>query len=119
MDGTDARQVTPDLSVARKFAWAPEGSAIAFSDDSDDSSPEAINVASVAPDGTGLRFLTDVEPGSHAYVGSYSPDGTSIVYRLDRGEESALFVMTVDGRDVRRSPSSRPSAHGTSTGGPH
>ncbi len=102
LDGTDQRQVTPVLSVARKFDWAPDGSAIAFSDDNHDDSPDAINIATVAPDGTGLRYLTDVEAGSHAYIGSYSPDGASIVYRLDRGEEYALFVLAADGSDVRQ-----------------
>jgi Tol biopolymer transport system component len=102
MDGTDARRVTPDQDIAWKLDWAPDGSAIVFSDGSNDSSPEAINIATVAPDGTGLRYLTDVEAGSHAYVGSYSPDGGSIVYRLDRGDEHALFVLAADGSDVRQ-----------------
>ena len=64
IDGMDATQVTPDLDIASKLDWAPDGSAILFSDGADDSSPDAINVATVAPDGTGLRYLTDVEPGS-------------------------------------------------------
>ena len=34
-------------------------------------------------------------------MGGYSPDGASIVYRVDRGDEAA-FVMAADGSDVRQ-----------------
>ena len=102
LDGSDVRLVSPDLSVGYKADWAPDGSVLVFSDYSEPGPGDVVNIATVAPDGTGLRYLTDVDAGSYAYVGGYSPDGASIVYRVDRGDEHALFVMAADGSDVRQ-----------------
>ena len=102
LDGSDVTLVSPDQSVGYKADWAPDGSVLVFSDYSEPGPGDVVNIATVAPDGTGLRYLTDMEAGSYAFVGGYSPDGASIVYRVDRGDEAALFVMAADGSDVRQ-----------------
>ena len=104
MDGTDAKQVSPTAvgDVSYKHDWAPDGSAILFTDGSDDASPDAINFATVAPDGTRMRYLSEVEHGAHAYAAGYSPDGTSIIYRVDRGDAYAVFIMAADGSAIRQ-----------------
>jgi Tol biopolymer transport system component len=100
LDGSGSLAVTPGLDVGLKHDWSPDGSAIVFSDSWHSDTPDAIDMATVGPDGTGLRYLTDEEPGSHAYIGSYSADGGSILYRVDRGDEHALFVMDADGSEA-------------------
>jgi hypothetical protein len=103
MDGTDARLVSPPMDIGYKHDWAPDGSAIVFVD-SADLRPEGVNIATVAPDGTDLRYLTHyTESDWYPGFGGYSPDGTTITYRLEHGEgEYAYFVMAADGTDVRQ-----------------
>ena len=101
-DGSDISTVVPfELDVAVKHDWAPNGRRIVFTDHADDFD-RAANIATVRPDGTGLRYLTDYRrPRCRAYVGGYSPNGNWIVFRLEIGDRSGLFRMHPDGKDWR------------------
>ncbi|MGY1782907.1 TolB family protein [Geodermatophilus sp. SYSU D01036] len=96
--GGTARQVTPTLyGIAYKHDWAPDGSRIVTSDNADDPD-HPVNVVTIRPDGTGLRYLTHLQsPDQRAYAGGYSPDGRWIVYRLEHGDQNALVVVRADG----------------------
>ena len=75
--------VPPSFDVAIKQDWAPDGGRLVFTDAADDFSRPA-NVATVRPNGTGLRYLTDfTTPDVRGYTGGYSPDGHWIVFRLE------------------------------------
>jgi Tol biopolymer transport system component len=52
------------------------------------------------PDGSELKRLTDA-PGYDA-EGSYSPDGTHIVFCSNRDGNLELYIMDVDGKNVRQ-----------------
>lgn len=97
-DGSDLTQVTSfDLDVAVKQDWSPDGSRIVFSDNADNFGKSA-NVATIRPDGTGLRYLTDLrDPQQRAYAGSYSPDGQWIVFRLEDRGRYTLYRMSTSG----------------------
>jgi hypothetical protein len=57
------------------------------------------NVATIRPDGSGLRLLTHFRGGEvNALTGSYSPDGRWIVYRLENAGTFALEKIRADGR---------------------
>jgi Tol biopolymer transport system component len=99
LDGTSLHQVTPDWNIAFKSDWAPDGSRIVISDNAEPGPADPVNVATLRPDGTGLEYLTDYEGPVHAYVGSYSPDGQFIVYRLERDGLYSLVRMRTDGSD--------------------
>lgn len=99
IDGGAATPVTPALyGIAFKHDWAPDGEHLVFTDNANDLDHPA-NIATIRPDGTGLRYLTDLRsPDQRAYVGSYSPDGNWIVFRLEDGDRFALYRMRPDGR---------------------
>ena len=60
-------------------------------------------VALVGPDGSGKTELTHYT-GAHenAFAGSFSPDGTQIVFRLEEGDTYSLAVVDRDGGNLRK-----------------
>jgi Tol biopolymer transport system component len=97
LDGSDLFQLTAPLGVAFKHDWAPDGHRLVYTDNANDLSRPA-NIATIRPDGTGLRYLTDYQaPNQRAYVGSYSPDGQWIVFRHEDGDRSGLYRMRATG----------------------
>jgi Tol biopolymer transport system component len=98
LDGSNLFQLTPfDFDVAIKHDWAPDGRRIVFTDNADNFERPA-NIATIRPNGTGLRYLTDLtSPETRAYTGGYSPDGNWIVFRLEDNGSSGLYRMRPDG----------------------
>ena len=105
MDGSGAMPVAQPSGISSKNDWAPDGSAIVFSDEYREGSPAIANVLTIAPDGTDPHYLTDVVADSGANQTSYSPDGTSIIYREHRGDR--VRGLRHARRRQRRSPDHR------------
>jgi Tol biopolymer transport system component len=103
LNGSHLRQLTSyDLNVAFKHDWAPDGRHLVLTDNADNLA-NAANIAVIRPDGTGLHYLTHfTDPADRAYVGSYSPDGRSIVFRLEDHGQFGLFTMPPDGGTPRQ-----------------
>jgi Tol biopolymer transport system component len=104
IDGSDIRQIRPftaDETV--KADWAPNGRRIAVTENANlFDSDESANIFSMRPNGSRVRMLTDFDPGVRAYLGSYSPDGKWLVFRLENDDGLfGLFRMRPDGRHVR------------------
>ena len=102
MDGSDLHQASPDWDIAYKHDWAPDGSRIVISDNAGPGSNEPVNIATVRPDGTDLLFLTHYDGPVRANVGSYSPDGKYIVFRLERDGLYSLYRMRTDGSQLHQ-----------------
>jgi Tol biopolymer transport system component len=103
IDGSDAVQVSPSVSVAYKSDWAPDGRHLVLSDNSEPGPDDTVNIATVRPDGTGWTYITHFDrPGEYANVGSYSPDGRWIVFRLREGDLFALYRIRPDGSGLHR-----------------
>ena len=104
IDGSNLFQVAPfSFAVAQKQDWAPDGQHLVFTKNGIGHPPGvSANIATIRPDGTHLRFLTHYEGGDvQAIVGSYSPDGRWIVFRLEDHGLSGLYKMRPDGSHMR------------------
>jgi Tol biopolymer transport system component len=104
ISGSNLSQLMPFTSdIAIKQDWAPNGRHIVLGTNANFFIPgESANIATIRPDGTGLRYLTNYTGGDvNAFVGSYSPDGRYIVFRLEDHGSYALFRMNADGSDLR------------------
>jgi len=104
IDGGNLLQITPftaDMSI--KVDWSPDGRHLLFTDNANFFHPkESANIATIRPDGTGFQYLTHLKGGEvNAFVGSYSPDGRWIVFRLEDHGRYALYRMHSDGTHLR------------------
>ena len=100
IDGSNVFQVTPySFDVAVKQDWAPYGRQLVFAKDGDVLKPGvSANIATIHADGTHLRFVTHYRGGDlNAFVGSYSPDGQWIVFRLEDHGRYELLKIRPDG----------------------
>jgi Tol biopolymer transport system component len=103
IDGSNLFQLTPfTIDLAIKQDWAPDGEHLVVGTNANFFPPGASpNIATIHPDGTGLRYLTHYQGGDvNAFVGSYSPDGRWIVFRLEDHGSFGLFRMRSDGSDL-------------------
>ena len=51
MDGGNLTQISPSISVTYKHDWAPDGSKIVVSDESNPDPEEPVNIMELRPDG--------------------------------------------------------------------
>jgi TolB protein len=107
------RRATPRglRAGADRIDWSPDGSRILFRTQPNPGTDAGGNLFTIRPDGTGLRQLTHFDPYDRnegaLWNGSYSPDGSSVVFSTIEGavgQERDLvdvFVMSADGTDIR------------------
>jgi TolB protein len=104
VNGTGRRRLTPWRLQAGDFPdWSPDGTRILFASGPTDRG----NLFTIHPDGTGLRQLTHYRGLAKVEVGSFSPDGQSIVFSTVVGAVNPpgssltdVFVMAADGTDI-------------------
>jgi hypothetical protein len=105
-DGSGLRQLTPfNWEVAIKHDWSPDAKRIVLTSNADFARPrESANLVTIRPDGSGVKRLTRFTGGEHgvnAFAGSYSPDGTRILFRFERRDKAALATIDPKGRHLR------------------
>ena len=110
-DGSGLRRLTPSsVRPGDKLDWSPDGSTILFrthpGEDQNAASGRGANLYSIHPDGTGLRKLTRFPSYDRVDMGSYSPDGKSIVFETSAGAVGPglpdVFEMNADGTGLRQ-----------------
>jgi Tol biopolymer transport system component len=104
IDGSQPLQLTPfSFNVGFKLDWAPDGRRLAFIHNVDlVIANTSVNIATIRPDGTGLRFVTHYrDQQARALFGSYSPDGRWIVFRLEANGQFGLYKVHPDGTHLR------------------
>ena len=104
IDGSNPLQITPfSFNVGFKSDWSPDGRRLAFSHNIDLVRPgESVNIATIRPNGTGLRFVTSYRGGQvNAFFGSYSPNGRWLVFRLEDHGRFGMYKIRPDGTHLR------------------
>ena len=106
-DGSNERLITPPRLEGAFPDWSPSGESILFTTNVFFDRPN-VRIFSVRPDGTGRSVLTDDGFRIDDWDGSYSPDGSRIVFDSDRDAGcygcGDLFIMTPDGAHTRAIP---------------
>jgi Tol biopolymer transport system component len=95
------RQLTPfSFDVAIKTGWSRNGRRILFSRDAYGAKPGVSgNVVTISRTGHRLRALTHYTGGAvTAFAGSFSPDGSRVVYRREATDDYRLVVADSRGR---------------------
>ena len=104
-DGSDVRRLTPfrwDV-FGSKHDWSPGGKLIVLTRDADRADGgRSANLVTIHRDGSHAKHLTHFKGGTtHAFAGSFAPDGKRIVFRLQKGDKYALATIRRDGRHLR------------------
>jgi len=103
-DGTHRSVLVSDsVKSALAPAWSPQGDRIAFAFGRFFPTVLGTSAAAIAvtpADRSDLTLLTDA--GENAGFPSWSPDGRKLVYRLSQERKSALMVLDISTRAVRR-----------------
>lgn len=104
IDGSNLFQVIPSsFDVAVKQDWAPDGKHLVFTIYGDVTIPGlSKNIVTIRPNGKQLHFVTNYEGGDvSAVVGSYSPDGRWITFRLIDHGLFGLYKIHPDGSGLK------------------
>lgn len=101
-NGTGLEQLTPYFwGVGIKHDWSPDGRRILLTVNADFQRGLSANMVTIRPDGTGRVDLTRFTGGKSAFAGSFSPDGTQIVFRLEEKGRYSLATVDRNGRNLR------------------
>jgi len=96
LDGSDARQITDDSSIAWNNHWSPDGKRIAFTSRANPKSELAVFVMNA--DGSGRRQVTHIaaeEGGAQWPV--WSPDGRQFAIQVNsRTKKNSAHIWIVD-----------------------
>lgn len=103
-DGRGIRQIRPygtDQSI--KSDWAPDSRHLATTENANFLRPDdSANIVTMRPDGTHLRQVTHFSNRTtNAFLGSYSPDGRWLVYRIESNGLFGLDRVHPDGTGVQ------------------
>src|SRR5215469_2723247 len=110
-NGANKRQLTPAAMEGFPDDISPDGQHILLGNHGNSGPALTNDIFVMNPDGTGLTQLTHYPTLHHDGSGSYSPDGTKIVFSSDRlsADVSAttfgtydIFTMDADGSNVTR-----------------
>lgn len=104
-NGTGLHQITPySWEVAVKHDWSPDGTLIVLTTNADYIRPnDSANLVTIHPDGSGMKNLTNYTGRTeNAFAGSFSPDGTKIVFRIESGDTYSLAIIDRDGANLQR-----------------
>jgi Tol biopolymer transport system component len=102
--GKQIHQIRPfSTDQTIKVAWSPNSRRIASTENANHLFPtDSANIVTMRPDGSGVRMVTNFHDGvTNAYLGSYSPDGRWLVFRLETQGQFGLYRMRPDGSGLR------------------
>jgi TolB protein len=102
-DGKHQQRITPwEMNAGDGADWSPDGSRLLFLSHDDEDDATQSQIYTIRPDGSELKQLTSFPDGTQLLSSTFSPDGTQIVFgKAEAGGRADLFVMNVDGTNIR------------------
>ena len=97
VDGSGLRRLLPDVDGSAP-SWAPGGERIAFTL-VHHTDPSTSDIATVRPDGTGLRLLTHTAADTSAFTPDYSPPESRLVWSQSTATGCRPVVASATGRN--------------------
>lgn len=104
VDGSGLRPLLPGAD-AFAASWAPDGRRVAFTLVGHTGDSTTFNVATVHPDGTDVRLITNTSDANAAFAPDYSPSGQRVVFSQSDADGCHLVIAGVTGRNPRTIPS--------------
>jgi Tol biopolymer transport system component len=104
VDGSHIQQIRPfSADETVKADWAPSAPRIAVTENANHFDPDdSANIVTMRRDGSHRRSVTSYHDGvTNAFLGSYSPDGRWLVYRLEKDGLFGLYRIHPDGSGRR------------------
>jgi Tol biopolymer transport system component/serine/threonine protein kinase len=98
LDGTNQINLTQHDADDKYPAVSPDGRLLLFESNRDDGNTYSIYIMN--RDGTGLYRLTDGAGDDR--LATFSPDGTQVAFLSDRSGVDNIFVIDVDGSNLRQ-----------------
>jgi Tol biopolymer transport system component len=99
-DGTGLRSLLPDVDGSVP-SWAPSGERIAFTLVTHGTTTTSVDIATVRPDGSGLRVLTDSSDGVDSFAPDYAPHGSRLVFSRGTPDGCPLVITHSSGHGAR------------------
>lgn len=112
LNGKNIKQIRPfTADETIKAAWAPNGLRIGVTENANFFRPDdSANIVTMRRDGSDLRAVTHFQdPTMNAFLGSYSPDGRWLVFRLESGGRFGLYRVHPESAICRQFCRCRPS----------
>lgn len=100
-DGSDLRPLLPGTDAFTP-SWAPGGRRVAFTIAVHTGDSTTFNIATLHPNGTDLRLITNTSEANAAFAPDYSPNGERIVFSQNDPDGCHLVIASVTGKNPRK-----------------